>query len=268
MSKYAAILVIFIFIFTTGCGQKPVKQETAAAPVPGPNTALSSSPISQTSTNTDVVHHASTVVNMVKMADKRVALTFDDGPDNKYTPRILDILKKNQIQATFFLIGENAQKHPQVINRILQEGHVLGNHSWDHQNLSKMTCDQIQSEISKTDELIKSISGQSPEVFRAPYGAVSTEVLETASLTGHQKIIGWSVDTQDWKGKTAAEILSTVKKEVRPGAIILQHSFGGRGGNLNNTVEALPLIIAYLKENGYSFVTVPELLSYDHTASK
>ncbi|WP_231506214.1 polysaccharide deacetylase family protein [Paenibacillus sp. UNC451MF] len=268
MSKYAASIIIFIFIFMAGCGQKPVKEETNAPAAPATNTALSSPAISQTSMNTEVVHHSAKVVNQVKMTDKRVALTFDDGPDNKYTPRVLDILKKNQIHATFFLIGENAQRHPQVINRILQEGHSIGNHSWDHQNLSKQTIEQIQSEIGRTDELLKSIAGQDPVLFRAPYGAVSPDVLEAAGSAGHQVIIGWSVDTLDWKGKSAAEIMNCVKKEVRPGGIILQHSSGGKGGNLNNTIEALPLIIAYLKDNGYSFVTVPELLAYDHNANQ
>ncbi|MFC6453576.1 MULTISPECIES: polysaccharide deacetylase family protein [Paenibacillus] len=266
MSKYAAIVVILMIIFLAGCGQKPVKQE-AVEPSPAPEPALSSTPISQTSITKEPVHHSSTVVNQVKMAEKRVALTFDDGPDTKYTPRILDILKKHEIHATFFLIGDNARKHPQMVNRILEEGHVLGNHSWDHQLLTKQDAEQVQSEINKTDDLLKSITGQAPALFRAPYGAVSADVLDAAGAAGHQ-IIGWSVDTLDWKGKSAAEIMSAVKKELRPGAIILQHSAGGKGGNLNNTIEALPLIISYLKENGYTIVTVPELLSDDRVAIK
>ncbi|NOV02274.1 polysaccharide deacetylase family protein [Paenibacillus sp. LMG 31457] len=209
------------------------------------------------------VSAAATVIHNVKKDGLRqVALTFDDGPDDKYTSRILDILKKEQVKATFFLIGEHAKQHPQMVKRIVDEGHAVGNHSWDHPNLVQADADKIRSEITSTDDEIKRITGKEPTLFRAPYGAVSSPVLEIASSTGHQ-LIGWSVDTLDWDGKSVVDILSNVRKEVRPGAIVLQHSAGGKKGNLNNTVEALPQIIAYLKQKGYALVTVPELISAD-----
>ncbi|SDO29493.1 Peptidoglycan/xylan/chitin deacetylase, PgdA/CDA1 family [Paenibacillus sp. yr247] len=200
------------------------------------------------------------VINHVTMTKKQVALTFDDGPDDKYTLKILDILKANGIKATFFVVGEHAAKYPAVLRRIVQEGHVVGNHSWDHPDLLKLSNELIRNEITKTDDVIRNISGASPTLFRAPYGAVNNDVRIDAASTGHH-LIGWSVDTLDWKGKSTAEIINAVKKEVTPGAIILQHSAGGKGGNLTNTIQALPQIISYLKQNNYSFVTVPELLS-------
>ncbi|TXK72399.1 polysaccharide deacetylase family protein [Paenibacillus sp. N3.4] len=202
------------------------------------------------------------VIHRVNTTERKVALTFDDGPDNKYTPKILNILKTNDIKATFFVIGEHAEKYPEVMKRIAQEGHAIGNHSWDHANLAKLPNDRIKSEITDTDTKINSIVNQVPVLFRAPYGVVNNEIKNIAASTGHQ-IIGWSVDTLDWDGKSVAQILAALKKEVKPGAIILQHSAGGKGGNLGNTIEALPQIITYLKQNGYSFATVPDLLKMD-----
>ncbi|OCT12722.1 hypothetical protein A8709_28430 [Paenibacillus pectinilyticus] len=203
---------------------------------------------------------AAAVINNVKKEGLRVALTFDDGPDEKYTPRILDILKKEQVKATFFVVGEHAKQHPQMMKKIVDEGHAIGNHSWDHLNLAQAATDKIQSEISSTDDVIKQITGVAPKLFRAPYGAVSPQVVKESQGSGHQ-IIGWSVDTLDWDGKSVAQILANVRKEVSPGAIILQHFAGGKHGDLNNTVQALPQIIAYLKQKGYTLVTVPELIS-------
>jgi peptidoglycan/xylan/chitin deacetylase (PgdA/CDA1 family) len=147
-----------------------------------------------------------------------------------------------------------------MIKRIKAEGHIIGNHTWDHQYLTKLSKVSIDSEIKKTDAVIKSETGTAPVLFRAPYGALSKDVIANITATGH-RIIGWTVDTRDWQGKSPSEILSTVKKELRPGAIILQHSAGGEGGKLDNTVQALPQIITYLKQSGYSFVTVPDLFS-------
>jgi len=208
----------------------------------------------------DQVQSTVKVINNVKTDHPMAALTFDDGPDDKYTPRILDILKKEDVKGTFFVVGQQAKQHPQMMKRIVEEGHVVGNHSWDHPDLAKAATDKIQSEIMSTDDEIKQLTGAVPTLFRAPYGAVSPQLALEAAESGHE-LIGWSVDTLDWDGKSVAQILTNVKKEVRPGSIILQHFAGGKKGNLNNTVEALPQIIAYLKQKGYTLVTVPELIA-------
>ncbi|MFC5452742.1 polysaccharide deacetylase family protein [Paenibacillus aestuarii] len=200
------------------------------------------------------------VINNVKTDHPMAALTFDDGPDDKYTPRILDILKKENVKGTFFVVGQQAKQHPQMMKRIVEEGHAVGNHSWDHPDLAKASPDKIQSEIMSTDDVIKQLTGAVPTLFRAPYGAVSPQLESEAEGSGHE-LIGWSVDTLDWDGKSVSQILTNVKKEVRPGSIILQHFAGGKKGNLNNTVEALPQIIAYLRQKGYTLVTVPELIA-------
>lgn len=202
---------------------------------------------------------ATKVFSISPTKEKRVAITFDDGPDKTYTPQILDILKSHQVKATFFLIGEKANEHPDVVKRIYAEGHDLGNHTWNHRQLSKMPAADIEAEIARTDDLLKKTSGTAPKLFRSPYGETSEDIMRTAAQTGHS-VIGWSVDTRDWEGHSAEAILATVKKELKPGAVILMHSAGGKGGNRANTVKALPQVIAYLKQQGYRIETVSELM--------
>ncbi|MCS7460459.1 polysaccharide deacetylase family protein [Paenibacillus doosanensis] len=188
----------------------------------------------------------------------KVALTFDDGPDGKYTPAILDILRENDVKATFFVVGTQVSKFPEVLKRIHEEGHAIGNHSWDHADLSKLSSARIRTELTKTDEWIEKTVGFSPSLIRAPYGAVSALVKKEAERS-ERPLIGWNVDPRDWAGTDSEEIVRNVKSHTKPGGIILLHSFGGKQGKLDNTVEALPAIIAFLKENGYQPVTVPEL---------
>ncbi|NRF93205.1 polysaccharide deacetylase family protein [Paenibacillus frigoriresistens] len=217
----AVILIVLLGI--TGCSSS-VQTESL---VNIPNTEVLS-PIhvdtSQQATkdiavsNNDQKSASAAVINNVKKDGLKVALTFDDGPDDKYTPRILDILKKEQVKATFFIVGEHAKQHPQMMKRIVEEGHVIGNHSWDHLNLSHASTDKIQSEIVSTDDVIKQITGVVPNLFRAPYGAVSPQVVKESLSSGHQ-LIGWSVDTLDWDGKSVLQIVNSVRKEVSPGAI-------------------------------------------------
>lgn len=228
----------------------PTETPPAAQPLSRP----AEEPAFQTKGNRDVVYSVS------GKATKEIALTFDDGPDTKYTSRILDILKEQHVPATFFVIGQHAEKYPQMMKRIAQEGHVIGNHSWDHANMAKLDQAQVNEEIAHTDQVIKEITGETTTLFRPPYGAISQPIVTASASSGH-KIINWSVDTLDWDGKNAAAILAALKKEARPGAIVLQHSAGGKGGNLNATVEALPQMIEYLRKEGYTFVTVPDLLA-------
>lgn len=191
---------------------------------------------------------------------KEAALTFDDGPDNVFTPKILDILKENNIKATFFIVGTRAQANPDMVKRILNEGHSIGNHSWDHADLDKLSSDKIKSEIKKTDDLLSSIIGYHPSIVRPPYGAADKNVIEEISSMGFN-IVDWSVDTRDWAGTPVPIIMSYVKQELQPGGIILQHCAGGKREDLSNTVTALPEIIGYLKSGGYNFVRIPKMLN-------
>lgn len=190
---------------------------------------------------------------------KRTALTFDDGPDAAVTPRILDILKENNVKATFFMIGTQAAAHPEVVQRIVDEGHAIGNHSWSHPRFHDISIEEAKKQINDTQDMLEAIVGYSPSLFRPPYGALDEEKEELVHSM-KLNIVNWSVDTMDWSGLPAPDIVKLVQEQIWPGGIILQHSSGGKDHQLSNTIEALKQIIPELSEQGYSFATVPELL--------
>ncbi|WP_207708721.1 polysaccharide deacetylase family protein [Heliobacterium mobile] len=190
---------------------------------------------------------------------KQTALTFDDGPDNVYTPRILDILRAKGIKATFFIVGVQARAHPNVLKRIVDEGHAIGNHSWDHPRLPSLSSAQVIEEVQSTEAEIERITGKRSDLFRPPYGLMTARELDELKSLGY-RVIDWSVDTTDWKGESDKKILALVNKEISPGGIILQHCMAGRPGELEGTVKALPQIIDRLRAKGYQFVTVSALL--------
>jgi peptidoglycan/xylan/chitin deacetylase (PgdA/CDA1 family) len=190
---------------------------------------------------------------------KKVALTFDDGPDDYYTVKILDILKREKVPATFFIMGRNAIKYPIVLKRIAKEGHLIGNHSWDHPDFRKISPKQIKWEIKNTERFIHHHTGVQPSLFRPPFGEVSEE-LKNYIAKSHYTIINWNVDTKDWTERPASKIMTEVREHVSPGAIILLHSAGG-GQSLQGTVDALPQIIRYLRQNDYEIITIDKLLN-------
>jgi len=190
---------------------------------------------------------------------RKVALTFDDGPDDLYTIRILEVLKQYGVPATFFLVGKRVVKHPQVVERIFREGHGIGNHSWSHAELTEVSAERLRMEVVQTEEAIRQITGERTTFFRPPYGAVSEELLGQLQQMGY-KVINWSVDSVDWRAKDVDQILINTLPDVKEGAIILFHSAGGEGQNLDATVNALPELIYTLKVMGYTFVTLNDLL--------
>ncbi|ADL06816.1 polysaccharide deacetylase family protein [Thermosediminibacter oceani] len=189
---------------------------------------------------------------------KMVALTFDDGPDSVYTPQILDVLKEQNVKATFFLVGKRAELFPDVVRRMVREGHVVGNHTWSHPNIIKMNNEDMVREILRAEETLSKLTGYRPALFRSPYGSIDeARVKEIAKL--NYKVIAWSVDSLDWKSLTAEQVKTNILENVREGSIILQHSAGG-GEDLSGSVAALKDVIVTLKKEGYRFVTIPELL--------
>ncbi|WP_019121856.1 polysaccharide deacetylase family protein [Brevibacillus massiliensis] len=191
---------------------------------------------------------------------REVALTFDDAPDDRFTPQILDVLKQEGVRATFFVVGNRVEAHPEIVQRMINEGHVLGNHSYSHANLPKLSDADFQNEVVKTDQLIQSISGYKPTFIRPPYGNISERQIQWLA-SHHKVIVNWNVDSLDWKGLSAEQIRTNVLAQVRPGSIILQHAAGGVGEDLTGTVQALPEIINQLRNDNVKLVTVPELLS-------
>lgn len=191
---------------------------------------------------------------------KEVALTFDDGPDGEYTPRILTVLSNYSVKATFMVIGTRIQEQPSVFQRMLREGHVVGNHTWNHLNLARENRETIRSELTRTSDEMQRVGGVRPLLFRPPYGALSEEVISVARELQY-KIILWNVDSLDWTGIPTAQVTTNVLAHASLGSIVLMHSAGGPGEDLSNTVEALSRIINSLRSEGYAFKTIPQLLN-------
>ncbi|WP_106767727.1 polysaccharide deacetylase family protein [Paenibacillus faecalis] len=190
---------------------------------------------------------------------KQVALTFDDVPDPRFTPQVLDVLKQEGVKATFFVIGNRAEKHPKLVARMKREGHAIGNHSYNHAEFPKLTLPQFQNQIERTNQILQRITGIKPRLIRPPYGEINEEQLRWARKNNY-KVVNWNVDSLDWKGLNKEEVKNNILSAVGPGAIVLQHAGGGVGSDLTGTIEALPEVIAELKKKGYSFVTLPEML--------
>ena len=181
---------------------------------------------------------------------KVVALTFDDGPNATTTPQALDILAKYKIKATFFVQGQNISGNEALLKRMKSEGHEVGNHSWNHPVLTQLSLEDAKKQLSDTESAITSVLGSSSKLMRPPYGAISDDIRNSLDLS----FIMWDVDSLDWKSKNEAAILTEIQRQATDGSIILMHDIH------QTSVNALPKVIEYLQGQGYSFVTVSELL--------
>ena len=181
---------------------------------------------------------------------KRIALTFDDGPHQYVTKQILTTLQKHEVKATFFVLGQNVVKHPEIVKKADAFGHEIANHSWGHNNLTKLNGKQMQAEIDRANEAICDAIGKYPTMYRPPYGAIDETVREVIELTP----VLWNIDTLDWHHKTPSKTLANLKAQAKDDGIILMHDI------YQQSAEALEDVILYLKEEGYEFVTTSELL--------
>lgn len=181
---------------------------------------------------------------------KQVALTFDDGPHPTYTSQVLDILSQYEARATFFVLGNRIEFHPELLIRMMQEGHEIGNHSWSHPKFTNLTEQEILSQLNKTTAEIEKVVGQQEIIVRPPYGDTNEFVQQLIPYP----IITWTVDTEDWKSRDRDQIIQAVKEQVFDGAIILMHDI------YPSTVAALDEAIDWLIEENYELVTVSELL--------
>lgn len=180
---------------------------------------------------------------------KRVALTFDDGPHQKNTLKILDLLDQYDAKATFFMLGNRVNFYPEIVKKVADDGHELGNHTWNHKDLSTLSKEEGIQEVEKTNEIIKSATGRESTVFRPPYGAVNEQVQNSISSPA----VFWTIDTLDWKSRNPDDIFKIVKDNVKDGSIILMHDIH------ESTVQAVEPILKYLKAEGYECVPVSEL---------
>jgi peptidoglycan-N-acetylglucosamine deacetylase len=227
----AGILVLFLSVLTAG------GQDSNSAPGPAPSPAKPAT------------------YAQVRVDQPYIAMTFDDGPSAENTPRLLEMLKQRNIKATFFLIGQNAASNPDIVRRILADGHEIGNHSWTHPQLSKLSDDRVTAEITQTQDAIKDASGFTPSLLRPPYGAITPRQREWVENRFGLNIILWSVDPLDWKRPGASVITQRILSQARPGAIILSHDIH------KQTIDAMPATLDGLIAKGYKFATVSQLIS-------
>ncbi len=193
--------------------------------------------------------------NSAKMERPAIALTFDDGPHPVLTPMLLDILREKGVRATFFVVGANVNKYPEIARRIVAEGHEIASHSYSHPALTGVGPARLEQELQDTSDAILRATGRLPLNMRPPYGATNAQV-ERAVLQGHgMNIILWSVDPLDWKRPGPAAVTKRLVDGAKPGAILLAHDIH------QGTVEAMPETISELKARGYTFATVGQLLA-------
>ncbi len=184
-------------------------------------------------------------INRMPGRAKVAYLTFDDGPDPRWTPKVTRVLRKHRVKGTFFVVGNSATRHPGMLRTLRSQGHVVANHTYSHPVLTKQPSAQVRSQLQRTDRAI----GTS-RCYRPPYGAVNNRVDAVAASLGLRYSVLWNVDSNDWRRPGATTIANTVVRTTRPGSIILMHD---GGGNRSQTVAALDQSITRLKKQGYTF---------------
>jgi len=192
--------------------------------------------------------------NSVHVDGPYIALTFDDGPNATLTPKLLDLLAAHHMKATFFVVGQNAADHPDILRRAVKEGHEIGNHSWSHPNLGKMSDEAVRREVQKTDDAIFAAIGKHPTLLRPPYGSITARQKHWIHEEFGYRIIIWDVDPLDWKRPGPSVVTSRILKETRAGSIVLAHDIHPP------TLEAMPATFDQLDRKGFKSVTVSELL--------
>lgn len=192
---------------------------------------------------------------------KYVALTFDDGPHPRYTAEILKILYENDVKATFFVVGENAERYPELLRAEYDLGHEIGNHTYSHLRITENNADKIKAEIKAADDVIYDITGTIPSLFRPPEGKHGKKIDALIKSMDKTEVF-WNIDTRDWAHTDKEKIIENIKKNIKDGSVILFHDYIAYP---SPTPDVLREIIPYLKSQGYEFVTVGELYHINPT---
>jgi len=204
--------------------------------------------------------YGSTFIGLPRGA-RRLALTYDDGPNDPYTWRLLELLDKHQAKATFFLIGQFVEQKPEIARAIAAAGHALGNHSWDHPNLIFSSAAEVRRQLQRTQHAIFDATGVTASIFRPPFGGRRPATLRVAREMGLQPVM-WNVSCYDWKPISTAEIVHHAERQIRGGDVVLLHDGGhGRMGvDRSRSLEATDRLLTHYKSAGYEFFTVPEMM--------
>jgi peptidoglycan/xylan/chitin deacetylase (PgdA/CDA1 family) len=223
----------------------PVKAENTATPPTETESSTNQGDSDSDATENGTEENLDEIDNGIK----QIALTFDDGPDPKATLQILETLKKYDAKATFFMLGSRVEYYPEIAKKVQEADHELGNHTWNHPDLTKAAVEKVRSEINNTSSIIENVTGQKATVFRPPYGAVNKTVRNQTNLP----VVLWDIDTLDWKHRNPDKLLAQVKGSTKDGSIILMHDIH------QSTADGLDAVLAYLQSEGYTFVKVSEL---------
>lgn len=181
---------------------------------------------------------------------KKIALTFDDGPHPIYTCQLLDVLEREQIPATFFLLGQNIEEHEEIVKDIARRGHLIGNHTWHHVQITSLSLEHACEEVERTNRLIEELTGEQTEYVRPPFGTWNKELEAALDMIP----VMWTIDPLDWTTENVDEIVNLVVKNVGENDIILMHD------SYKSTVQAVERLIGLLRAEGYEFVTVDEVI--------
>ncbi|RKQ32543.1 polysaccharide deacetylase family protein [Oceanobacillus halophilus] len=202
------------------------------------------------------------MTNTVPTNNKAIAITFDDGPNPIYTPQVLEIFANAGGKATFFMIGEKMEKYPEIVRMAKEKGHQIGNHTYTHADLSKLSVEELKEEIKRTEELIQELTGEMPHVLRPPFLLFNEETVAIAEENGYPMIGALNLDARDWEQPGVNHILEESRKHVKEGSILIFHDgYGDR----SQTIEAISKLVPELTEKGFQLVTVSELLTLSNS---
>src|SRR5216110_773175 len=243
--RFIALGAIIFLIVPVSYSQEPKPAPSAEKP--------NASPVKPRATPTPT--EPPITFNSVHVDGPYIALTFDDGPNATLTPKLLDLLAARHLKATFFVVGQNAADHPEILKRAVREGHEIANHSWSHPNLAKMSDEAVRRELQKTEDAIVAAIGKKPTLMRPPYGSITANQKRWINNEFGYRIIIWDVDPLDWKRPGPSVVCNRILKETRPGSIVLSHDIHPP------TIEAMPATFDQLMKKGFKSVTVTELLA-------
>ncbi len=247
-SRHLIALVISLTLTLAGCLSAQNSGSPTVAPVaasPGPASAVAAPSAAAPAISYSAVH----------VDGPYIAMTFDDGPSEKLTPELLDLLARHHIHATFFVIGKNVVEHPEILQRAVREGHEIGNHSWSHPAFGKMSDERVRTELQKTEDAIRAAIGKRPVLMRPPYGSITARQKKWINAEFGYRTILWDVDPLDWKRPGPSVVTSRIVKETRAGSIVLSHDIHP------GTIKAMPETLGQLEAKGFKFVTVSELIA-------